>query len=1151
MGNRKQPAPATLGFVKPIHRFTAILLLIAVGVWYFLPPSDPGFPPAPPSPPVATKGTAEPARVATGAVGSQTAAPPERSDAVPPPASHVPALTVTGVVIGDRRAPDLSAMRVVAFRGEPTDANGVLMSGLGGTRSITQSPAFATGGSPIATAAVDASGHFTLRTDERHLRLRLEDDLYVLPMPEIVHIASNTTAAEAVLSPLLGGCLQGRLLGERAAEGKEVRLLLDADPMSVMRDQRQFLGAMLAAGRPTEVPDADGRFTFRGVLPGSPITLATFGVHSSARSKQPPLEPGERRDVVLQMQAAASLAVTAVDPKGTPLANVSIAVRSTNVTGMTVPQLLARRAQTTADGTCLLTGLAAERSRVEASARGFTTWSTLLDLQAGEAPQTLRITLDEGGVVEGTVLSPDGKPLADARVAHQPSVDVPMLGDMSTQLGSDHLAMVAQGGVPTDTNGHFRLTGLADDGEFLVIAAHADYSVGIARGVRMGARDVQIAVQSIGSLHGRVTVAEGEPPLGAFTVAVLRTAFLVMRTPVRQQVFAGTPDGTFSIDQLSPGSYTLQVSAEGRSDVQKDIEIKAGELDVGELQLPRAATIAGTVQDEDGKPVAFALVRRRQGALADNPMMAMFGGGSMQARSDAQGRFRLTPMPPGRLQLMASADGFASGRSERLQLTPGQELGDVVITLGHGGSIRGTLIVGPGQAQDEFLLMAQEQGTQASQMATVGADGTFTFHNLDPGQYTVQAMPQDLMRGIGQADWRPGQAMKFGEMFQKITEHVVSQRCAVRAGETSEVTLDASEVAVGMRWTLRVELGGKPLREGIVEATTLGDGRVRIAVLQDGEAVFGGMHAGMQRLQVRSGLTMAPVGQPQELELPAGKDTFRSSISLPAGDLHGRVVDATTGEPLRAALVRLLHDGKREHDDALGMALTDGTGQFRFSGLADGSYSLIATEGMFAANSSASRRSGIRVSTGQAGEPIELRAQPAATASVLVTTNGGNPIAGATVLCVDAEGHPLGTLGLATSGPDGRAWFGGMPRGTARVVGRAPGLAPAASALQELGPDHAIEFQLTLTSGTRTTLQAFDRAGQALVGAQLTARCDGGPWLPSLVLVERLRSDGGFDLGRLGRGAWEFRVSHPKVGELTQQRTIGDEASVTVVLAQD
>jgi large repetitive protein len=1141
--------------VKPIHSFTAILLLIAVGLWFVLSQRDPSVPPAPH--PSATNApsaseSADPIRVAT----SETARPPdaaaERSNALPVAPSREPAITVTGVVLGDHRAPDLSSIRIVAFRGNASDEAGSLMPGMNGARSITQHPAFAPGGEPIATAAVDATGHFELHTDERHLRLRLEDDLYVLPMPEIVHVASTATAAEAVLSPLLGGCLHGRLLGERLAEAKEVRLLLDADPMSMMRDSRLFLGAMLAASRPTETPDAEGAFTFRGVLPGSPITLSAFGPHSSARATQPALAPGERRDVVLLVRNAASLEVTVTDTQGKALASVSVAVRSMNLTGMTVPQLLARRAETAADGTCVIPGLAAERSRVEATARGFTAFSTMIDLQAGDEPQALQITLDEGGVVEGTVLSPDDKPLADAHVAHQPSIDVPMLGDMSSQLGSDHLAMVAQEGVVTDAEGHFRLTGLADEGEFLVIAAHPDYSVGITRGVKMNDRSVKVTMQPVGSLQGRATVAADEPPLGTFTVTVLRTAFLIMRTPVRQEVFDGTQGGAFSISHIAPGSYTLQVSAEGHSDVQKDIEIKAGELDVGELQLPRAATIAGTVQDEDGKPVAFALVRRRQGAMADNPMMAMFSGGSLQARSDAQGHFHLAPMPPGRLQLLASAEGFASGRSERLQLTAGQELGDVVITLGHGGSIQGKLVVGAGQQQDEFLLMAQEQGTQASHMATIEADGTFTLHNLDPGQYTVQAMPQDLMRGLGQGqtDWKPGQGMKFGGMFQKLTEHVVSQRCTVRAGETSEVTLDASEVAIGMRWTLRVQVGGKPLSNGMVEATTLADGRVRIGILQDGAAVFGGMHAGAQRIQVRSGMTMAPIGQPQSIELPEGTDTFRSSLSLPGGELHGRVVDATTGEPLRSALVRLLHDGKSENDDALGMALTDGDGAFRFPGLADGDYSLIAAEGMFTQKGTASRRDGIHVTADQAGETIELRAQPAAAASVLVTTSGGNPIAGATVLCVDAAGHPLGALGLATSGPDGRAWFGGMPRGTARVVGRAPGFAPAASDLQEIGPDHAVEFQLPLTSGTRTVLQAFERGGQPLLGATLTARCDGGPWLPSLVLIERMRTDGGFDLGRLGRGAWEFRVSHPKVGELTQQRTIGDEASVTVVITQ-
>ena len=83
----------------------------------------------------------------------------------------------------------------------------------------------------------------------------------------------------------------------------------------------------------------------------------------------------------------------------------------------------------------------------------------------------------------------------------------------------------------------------------------------------------------------------------------------------------------------------------------------------------------------------------------------------------------------------------------------------------------------------------------------------------------------------------------------------------------------------------------------------------------------------------------------------------------------------------------------------------------------------------------------------------------------------------------------------------------------------------------------------------RTVLRAVDAAGRTLRGATVTARWNDTPWLPSFLLVEATRADGAFELGRLGRGSWEFRVSHPGVGTLTHHRTIGNEAAVTIVVA--
>jgi hypothetical protein len=179
-----------------------------------------------------------------------------------------------------------------------------------------------------------------------------------------------------------------------------------------------------------------------------------------------------------------------------------------------------------------------------------------------------------------------------------------------------------------------------------------------------------------------------------------------------------------------------------------------------------------------------------------------------------------------------------------------------------------------------------------------------------------------------------------------------------------------------------------------------------------------------------------------------------------------------------------------------------------------------------------------------------LRSQPAAGASVFVASDDGRKIAGATVLCVDAEGRPLSGLGIATTGQDGRAWFGGMANGQARIVGRAPGFAPGASDLQQLTAAQSTTFQLILGSGAATRLSVVDANGTRLRGVSLTAKFDDSPWLPAMLMVQTIALDGTLDLGRLGPGNWTFRVTHPAVGTVTQQRTIRGSSAVTVVISK-
>ena len=86
-----------------------------------------------------------------------------------------------------------------------------------------------------------------------------------------------------------------------------------------------------------------------------------------------------------------------------------------------------------------------------------------------------------------------------------------------------------------------------------------------------------------------------------------------------------------------------------------------------------------------------------------------------------------------------------------------------------------------------------------------------------------------------------------------------------------------------------------------------------------------------------------------------------------------------------------------------------------------------------------------------------------------------------------------------------------------------------------------------LQRGTRVVVDAIDSSGVPLLGANLTARCNGGTWFPAALLLEARSANGRMDLGRLESGDWEFRIDHPLTGPFTTARPVGGGATVTVL----
>ena len=85
---------------------------------------------------------------------------------------------------------------------------------------------------------------------------------------------------------------------------------------------------------------------------------------------------------------------------------------------------------------------------------------------------------------------------------------------------------------------------------------------------------------------------------------------------------------------------------------------------------PNDALMRGTVQDLSGRPVAGVQVTARNlssDSAGDSP-----GGLTRSARSSADGRFEMAPLPPGAYRVEIAADGAGVSEPQRIELTSGE-----------------------------------------------------------------------------------------------------------------------------------------------------------------------------------------------------------------------------------------------------------------------------------------------------------------------------------------------------------------------------------------------------------------------------------------------------------------------------------------------
>ncbi|WP_158624399.1 carboxypeptidase regulatory-like domain-containing protein [Corallococcus sp. CA041A] len=361
-------------------------------------------------------------------------------------------------------------------------------------------------------------------------------------------------------------------------------------------------------------------------------------------------------------------------------------------------------------GNFRIDGLTPATYKLEARAPGYARLVLGRLLIPTEGPLTLALRL--ASVIEGFVVDSKGLPAADAEVR---------VGGSASQV----VTTGAQGGFSVEV----------EPGSHLLSARRGEESGALDLPVLCAAgstvRDVRIQLGPGAVLEGRVVEALSRKPVEGARVDVSRSG-----GDADPGVAVSDAEGHFLVRGLAPGGYDAKVTASGYSPaMRRGLTVRQGERFPVELQLSGTGAVEGQVRDRNGAPVAAARISGVNGWSRGMELS------SIEARTNADGHYRLEGIATGILSLSASQDGTTAGIRQTVSVEENRTA-RADFTLDGTGTLEGRVRAARGdlsEGQLEVTAMADRQpGATGMTLgsAAVGADGVFRM-TLPAGAYTA------------------------------------------------------------------------------------------------------------------------------------------------------------------------------------------------------------------------------------------------------------------------------------------------------------------------------------------------------------------------------------------------------------------------------
>lgn len=433
------------------------------------------------------------------------------------------------------------------------------------------------------------------------------------------------------------------------------------------------------------------------------------------------------------------------------------------------------------------------------------------------------------------------------------------------------------------------------------------------------------------ALSGRVVDEEGRAIAGAEVVAWCDSSFRPERTPDRTSM--SDAQGAFRLEHLGP-EFTLTArkagfacarGLRGRLEDGSHVAERANDLVV---TLAPADALRGLVVDEGDRPIEGAqLSIMADGESSDRDVTAVpgvqpFYPVHLDARSDANGRFELAPVPRRTWGVSAAKQGFRPahvavdvGKDARLVLERGLTLRGRV--LAHDGTpARGALVRGG-------AIGFEDRRTQTDEL------GRFELTALAPEQPVYV-----MVHARGSALFRRN-AIEVGTQDPAPIEIRLEEPAHIGGIVVDAAKRPLAGARVHLQGAAVVDVGTIFSQPSTVEfllgrdtCTTDEAGRFRFDDLYAGEfEVTASRDAAsrlFQRAQVRTSV--------EDLELVLDESKLERVV------LKGRVIDALTRAPIQKSRLSPLRRQPNGAANGTQVPIDDPAGAFRIAGLQAGEY---------------------------------------------------------------------------------------------------------------------------------------------------------------------------------------------------------------------